>query len=192
MLHLFRALRTGSLLSVGLLMACVTINIYFPAAAAEKAADRIIRDVWGEDAQPTPPTPPASTPPSSWLLDLLIPAAHAQNIDISSPAINQLKSAMSARHGQLQPFYTSGAVGLTGDGLLAVRDLNAVPLNQRNPVNQLVAAENRDRQALYKEIAAANGHPEWARQIQETFARQWIAKAPSGWWYQAGGSWKQK
>lgn len=28
------------------LPACVTINIYFPAAAAEKAADRIIDDVW--------------------------------------------------------------------------------------------------------------------------------------------------
>lgn len=36
------------------LSACVTINIYFPAAAAEKAADRIIDEVWqlkqGEDA----------------------------------------------------------------------------------------------------------------------------------------------
>ncbi len=34
--------------------ACVTINIYFPAAAAEKAADRIIDEVWqlkqGKDA----------------------------------------------------------------------------------------------------------------------------------------------
>ena len=29
-----------------LLPACVTINIYFPAAAAEKAADKIIDDVW--------------------------------------------------------------------------------------------------------------------------------------------------
>jgi hypothetical protein len=28
------------------LAACVTINIYFPAAAAEKAADRIIDEVW--------------------------------------------------------------------------------------------------------------------------------------------------
>ena len=32
---------TGALLS-----ACVTINIYFPAAAAEKAADKIIEGVW--------------------------------------------------------------------------------------------------------------------------------------------------
>ena len=36
-------------LSVGaaaILSACVTINIYFPAAAAEKAADKIIDEVW--------------------------------------------------------------------------------------------------------------------------------------------------
>ena len=32
---------TGALLS-----GCVTINIYFPAAAAEKAADKIIEEVW--------------------------------------------------------------------------------------------------------------------------------------------------
>lgn len=29
-----------------MLGACVTINIYFPAAAAEKAADKIIDEVW--------------------------------------------------------------------------------------------------------------------------------------------------
>jgi hypothetical protein len=28
------------------LQGCVTINIYFPAAAAEKAADEIIDEVW--------------------------------------------------------------------------------------------------------------------------------------------------
>ncbi len=28
------------------LSACVTVNIYFPAAAAEKAADKIIDEVW--------------------------------------------------------------------------------------------------------------------------------------------------
>ena len=30
---------------------CVTINIYFPAAAAEKAADRIIDEVWQTQKQ---------------------------------------------------------------------------------------------------------------------------------------------
>ena len=35
-------LLAGALVGAG----CVTINIYFPAAAAEKAADRIIDEVW--------------------------------------------------------------------------------------------------------------------------------------------------
>jgi predicted small lipoprotein YifL len=42
--------RTQTWLVAGIVLAslsaCVTINIYFPAAAAEKAADRIIDEVW--------------------------------------------------------------------------------------------------------------------------------------------------
>ncbi|WP_333840569.1 hypothetical protein [Pelomicrobium sp.] len=34
------------LLALAATVGCVTINIYFPAAAAEKAADRIIDEVW--------------------------------------------------------------------------------------------------------------------------------------------------
>lgn len=34
------------LVGICVIPACVTINIYFPAAAAEKAADKIIDDVW--------------------------------------------------------------------------------------------------------------------------------------------------
>ncbi|MCX7138580.1 MAG: hypothetical protein NTW47_18620 [Proteobacteria bacterium] len=45
-----------------LLQACVTINIYFPAAAAEKAADKIIDEVWQikkpESAAPVSPNSP--------------------------------------------------------------------------------------------------------------------------------------
>jgi pyruvate/2-oxoacid:ferredoxin oxidoreductase beta subunit len=49
---------------VGVLSACVTINIYFPAAAAEKAADKIIDEVWQlKDGQPAPDAEkPAETP----------------------------------------------------------------------------------------------------------------------------------
>lgn len=40
-------LHRAALLTAGMILAgCVTINIYFPAAAAEKAADRIIDEVW--------------------------------------------------------------------------------------------------------------------------------------------------
>lgn len=40
--------------------ACVTINIYFPAAAAEKAADKVIDEIWQ-----VPGSAPGETPPSN-------------------------------------------------------------------------------------------------------------------------------
>lgn len=46
-----------------ILPACVTINIYFPAAAAEKAADKIIEEVWQlEEGQTKPAETPETTP----------------------------------------------------------------------------------------------------------------------------------
>jgi hypothetical protein len=44
----------AALLLLGVTAGCVTINIYFPAAAAEKAADKIIDEIWQlkQGAQP--------------------------------------------------------------------------------------------------------------------------------------------
>ena len=182
--------------------ACVTINVYFPAAAAEQAADKIIEEVWGSDTGKAAPGKSSKAGTSAdgavrigrLLVDWLIPPARAQqaNLDISSPAIGKIEASLKARHAQLLPYFNSGAVGLTSDGLIAVRDAKAIPLNARQTVNQLVADDNRDRVALYREIAAANGHPEWQSQIQATFARRWIDRAQSGWYYQSGDGWKAK
>jgi hypothetical protein len=47
-------------IAFALLAGCVTINIYFPAAAAEKAADKIIDEVWQlkNSEQPAPAPKP--------------------------------------------------------------------------------------------------------------------------------------
>lgn len=131
------------------------------------------------------------------LLALLLLAAPlamaAADLELNTPAVSAIRSSMHARHQQMRPLLVSGAIGLTRDGLVAVRDANAIPLKDRQAVNSLVSAENEDRNALYKEIAIANGHPEWESEVRSTFALRWAQKAPSGWWYQdAGGAWTQK
>jgi uncharacterized protein len=114
------------------------------------------------------------------------------NLDVNSPAIIAIKASMTARHNQLLPHYNSGAVGLTGDAFIIVKDASAVPLKDRGGIAGLVSAENADRAKLYKEIAAGNGHPEWQNDIQNTFASRWIDKAQAGWHYQSGGAWVKK
>lgn len=205
--------RSLALLAPVAIVSCVTVNIYFPAAAAEKAADQIILDVWHQQGGAAEATKAATTPPAAKnsgakneqsaldprrivvaALSAISGEAHAQNVDFnaSSPQIEQIKARMASRFGELRPFLDSGAIGLTADGLIAVHDANAASLADRARMNQLVNAENKDRKALYQAIADANNQPGWAGQIQKTFAERWISQAQSGWWYQSGGSWKKK
>ena len=186
------------------LAACVTINVYFPAAAAEKAADRIIEDIWGpgQAAKPAGNEQSSAEPTVGGVMvaalqgafDLVIPAAEAQaDIDISSPAIRALTASMKSRAGDLDALFGSGAIGLTSDGLVEIRDANAVPLADRNKVKKLVSDDNADRNSLYREIAGANGHPEWEPDIRSTFAERWIANARAGWYYKTkAGAWTKK
>jgi uncharacterized protein len=128
------------------------------------------------------------------LLVMLAGNALAQaNLEVNTPAIAALQSAMQKRHAEMAPYFMNGAVGLTRDGFVALRDANAVPLAQRQQVNALVAAENQDRGALYREIARANVKPEWENDIRATFALRWIDKAQGGWYYQNNaGAWTRK
>ncbi len=196
---------------LALLAGCVTINVYFPAAAAQKAADKVIGNIIGPDARAAPPAPEASTSPASSggllprpeplamrMLDAFVPAAEAAeaqpNLDVQTPAIQAIEARMRARFQSiLQGLLASGAVGFTHDGDVAIHDASKIPLPQRAQANQAIAAENADRAELYRQIAVANGHPEWARRMREAFAKQWINRAHSGWYYKdASGNWQRK
>lgn len=189
------------------LVGCVTINVYFPAAAAQKAADQFIGSVIDQGAAPAGKPDGASSPgkdekpasdggPSASVLDLLIPAAHAAtpNLLVHTPTIDAIHERMRKRFSHsLKELLDDGVIGFTQDGLVQVRSLSAAPLAQRAGVKSVVAAENGDRNRLYAEIAKANAHPEWESQIRETFAAQWISRAHPGWYYRDGsGAWKRK
>ncbi len=120
-------------------------------------------------------------------------AAAQANLEINTPGIAAIQGSMQKRHGELAPLYANGAVGLTRDGNVALRDPAAVPLAQRAAVNGVIAAENQDRASLYREIARANNRPEWEGDIRNTFAQRWIDRAQPGWYYQnASGAWTRK
>lgn len=199
-----------SLAAALLLTACVTINVYFPAAEAKEAAKEFVDKVIGDDAPATETRPAPQTPGGQggsaslqprrsfdWLALIGIGTAYAQesaDISIKTPAIQAIQNRMATRfQTQLAAGFDAGALGLTRDGMVEVRDAAKLALKDRVAITQAVADDNRDRKAVYREVAVANGHPEWESQIRGIFAQQWIASAHSGWWYQdAGGGWKQK
>jgi len=190
--------RTAFLLAF-FVSACVTVNIYFPAAAVERAADQIVKETWGEPSKSAGPTAPQSQNRfSPWHLAalVLVSEAHAQEADInvSNPAIRAIKDSIKARSEAIKPFMDRGNIGIAADGLLAIRTTDGLNLKERAETKQLVDAENRDRENLYVEIAKANNIPTASvPKIKGIFARSWLDQARPGWWIQDGqGTWKKK
>jgi uncharacterized protein len=188
-----------ALLMAFLANSCVTVNIYFPAAAVERAADEIVKETWGGRVESAPKEQPRSLlPTATWKIVAVsfISEAFAQEADInvSNPAIRALKDSIKNRSGSIKPFMDRGNVGITKDGLLTVRTTEGLNLKERAEVQQLVDAENRDRESLYLEIAKANNFPpESVAKIKSIFARSWAEQAQPGWWIQdAQGNWKKK
>lgn len=186
-----------------LLSACVTINVYFPAAEAKEAAREFVEKVI-DDRDKVELKKPGGGGMAGlqrrvdfdpWML-LGIGSAQAQStpdISLKTPAIQAIQARMEQRFdATLRRGFDSGALGFTADGLITVRDPGKLELKDRVAMNAAVADDNRDRKAVYREVAVANGHPEWEAQIREVFARQWIESARPGWWYQTGAGWKQK
>ena len=180
------------------LVSCVTVNIYFPAAAIQKAADEIVDDV-----RKTPEeTPDDKKKDKTGLLSrfrfaYLGPTeayAAAVDVNVSTPAIRALKASMTSRFPQLQPLYGKGAIGETNTGLLAIRDTGALSLKEKADVNRLVSEENSDRQALYSEIIRANNLDTGRlAEVQRLFANSWRDKSSPGWWIQSdSGQWGKK
>src|SRR3989442_1401905 len=85
------------------LAACVTINVYFPAAAAEKAAEEFVGKVIGDAPPPAAPreapkgAPPKQAPKPLSLVGFFVSDAVAAEPDlkISTPAIKSLENRMA-------------------------------------------------------------------------------------------------
>jgi uncharacterized protein YdbL (DUF1318 family) len=190
---------------------CITINIYFPAAAVEKAADRIVEEVWGEkgqkpegneqqkqDEQKKQGEPQSMRhDPIKFIFSLIGPEqVHAQEADVNvtTPAIRALKESIQARADSIKPFMDSGYAGISNDGLLVIRKTEGLNLKDKANLTRLIDAENKDREALYAEIAKANNFsPDRIPDIRKIFAGSWSRNARQGWWIQGqDGNWKQK
>ncbi|TAN75091.1 MAG: DUF1318 domain-containing protein [Gallionella sp.] len=182
---------SGLLLAAFTLSACATANIGFPANAAGKAADKTIGGIWQTpEAGIGSANKPAA--PEAGAIAAAPDAFAVADFGVNTPGVGAIRQKMQARHTQLSGHYASGAVGLTSDGMIGLHDAGVVPPASRYTVDALVAAENQDRNALYAEIAKANGHPEWEDEIRNTFAQRWIERARPGWWMQGGDDWEQK
>jgi uncharacterized protein YdbL (DUF1318 family) len=121
--------------------------------------------------------------------------AQEPNLNVNTPAVRTLKEAMDARAATMAKFKDAGQIGEGRDGLLAVRTMEGLGLGDKKGLEDLIAAENADRRALYKEILTANGLTDAeAGRVMAQAARARYAAAAPGHYVQdmQTGAWVQK
>jgi uncharacterized protein YdbL (DUF1318 family) len=188
----------GTAAAVGLLfvLACITVNIYFPEATVKQAAAEIVDEIRKTEGEKKAPEAAAALPALREAGPFtLVPAAFAQEAtSVSTPAIRALKESMKARFPLLKPYFDAGQIGETNNGLLDVRDEAGLNLQAKAALRNAVRDENGDRTKLYAEVAKAlNIEAGQVEKIQKIFAEEWAKSAAPGWWVQgADGAWAKK
>ena len=188
----------GSLAAVGLtfVLACITVNIYFPEATVKQAAEEIVDEIRQQEQQKKEAGPRSEIrvlPGASSFT--LVPAAFAQEATtVSTPAVRALKEAMKKRFADLKPYYVGGNIGESNKGFVEIRDEAGLNLQAKAALRKLVKDENGDRTDLYAEVAKAlNIEASQIARVQKIFAESWIANAAAGWWIQQDdGKWVRK
>ena len=203
--------------------AIITVNVYFPEKAvkeAYKSLDDMLLKKSGEKGATEEKQPPAEeqkapeTKPQSRLFDelpslSLVSVAHAEDssyadnlaIELSgNDAVLKAYDEMRQRLPKLTALYETGAVGLTSQGLVLVRDKTKV-----TPQDEaLVKAENASRKTVVLNMAKAilklNKQKESKAAMDQvmgkaaaTYADTKREEAKPGWWIQLpNGRWVQK
>jgi uncharacterized protein YdbL (DUF1318 family) len=172
--------------------ACVTVNIYFPAAEVKKTADEFVDDVYKKDTSESGEEQSSLHRFLEWLGPQEARAQKASQV--SNAAIRGLKAQIGEHHSKLEPSYASGAIGITNDGYLTIKDKSKLSLSELGKVRQLVEKDNRARKQLYKEVVKAlDLEQSQISRVESIFADTWRSKAASGWWIQKDdGSWTRK
>ena len=181
-----------------LIMACITVNIYFPAGAIQQAADEIVDEVRQEQQEQKESS--LNQLPLRWLArlaPLIGPRiAYAEiDIEISTPSIRVLRASLTERFKSLEKFYRIGALGENNRGFVEIRNESSLSVKEKADLRRLLDAENRNRTELYQEILQANNlEPRFLDEVGRLFANSWrqVRVVPGTWIQQDDSTWIQK
>jgi hypothetical protein len=159
------------------IFSCVTINIYFPAEKVESVAEDIVDEI--RDREAVDKESRFNHPKDRLLRAIrwaLLPSvAWAEGAtDVSNPTIRALKQKMKTRYAQMKPYYQKKMLNEGNDGYVSLGSTSGLGLKDKRDLNNLVNAENKDRKALYAEVAKAlKIDPGQVNKIAEIFAKEW-------------------
>lgn len=119
--------------------------------------------------------------------------AYAAELNDNTPRVRQIADAMKGRFAQVQALKSKGHVGENNRGMIEmVPGVRIADAEEKNEVQRIIAAENKDRKALYLEIARINRDQDLnVSTVEGIYAQEHLERARAGEHFQlpaAGGN----
>jgi len=108
--------------------------------------------------------------------------AYAKELRMSSPVVTEIGQRMRERHAELEALKQQGHAGENNRGYVALREAKDIEEpEQRNQAQRIIAAENKDRKGLYKEVAQINrGDNVTVSMVERVFAQRRLERGTTG------------
>jgi len=157
----------------------------------EKQADNVLDFIEGK-TDTLPATPEGAAGPSSLLhgvLDAVSPIRMAyaaeSKMKEDSAGIKEYAEKMRARQPDIAKWKEKGVICEDNRGYLSLREGSVSDPKEKNEVQKLIAAENDDRKAMYRQIARESASAEVTlTSVENVYAQRRLERAKSGEIYQ--------
>jgi len=108
--------------------------------------------------------------------------AHARDLRAESPLVREILDSLRERHPRVDAMKKQGCFGENNRGYVDLRECDALgDAERRAEAQQLLADENRDRRALYTEIARLNREDgATLSTVESVYAMQRLNRATTG------------
>lgn len=179
----------------------LTVNINFPAAQIEEAAENIedaVRSGEGSSGLSSLDFT-VDRPAFTIAFDFGGKSVYAADVDLSvqTPEIKKIVDSRAKRYKkELEPILDKGTLGEGMDGFVAIINPKDHDLKTLASLNKLAKAENADRLAMYTAILKANSldaDKDSLKKVQELFFQAIFKKMKVGHHYQKDkDTWLQK
>jgi len=138
------------------------------------------------DQLPAPEAKPEGSG-TSWVekaKDFLSPVsvAYAAELKTTSPTMTQIATELRKRFDQIEALKKKGYAGEDNRGYVDLRNADKIEnADERNEAQRLVAAENKDRKALYNEVARLNKDQNvGVATVERVYAQERLKRAKPG------------
>ncbi len=112
-----------------------------------------------------------------------MPKAYAAELNTVSPMVKEIATRMRDRNAAVDALKKSGCAGESNRGYLELRDCADLADDaKKNEAQKVIADDNKDRKALYKEIARLNSEDQDVNvgTIETVYAMEHLNRAKSG------------